>query len=49
VRDLPFLTRMLLRTQRMMHPGAYLLLEHLLAESDRRVLPVRANQEPLAD
>jgi hypothetical protein len=48
LRDLPFLTRMLLRTQRMMHPEAY-LLEHLLAESDRRVLPVRANQEPLAD
>jgi len=30
-RDLPFLTRMLLRTQRMMRPEAY-LREHLLAE-----------------
>jgi radical SAM superfamily enzyme YgiQ (UPF0313 family) len=47
-RDLLFLTRMLLRTQRMMHPEAY-LREHSLAQSDRRVLPVRAIREPLGD
>jgi radical SAM superfamily enzyme YgiQ (UPF0313 family) len=47
-RDLPFLTRMLLRTQRMMHPEAY-LREHSLAQSDRRALPVRAIREPLGD
>jgi hypothetical protein len=35
-RDLPFLTRMLLRTQRMMRPEAY-LREHQLAEPERSV------------
>jgi hypothetical protein len=38
LRDLPFLTRMLLRTQRAMRPDAY-LGEHLLAEPDPRTLP----------
>jgi len=45
-RDVPFLTRMLLRTQRMMHPEAY-LREHLLAERGR-TLPI-ATPRPVAD
>jgi radical SAM superfamily enzyme YgiQ (UPF0313 family) len=46
-RDLPSLTRMLLRTQRMMHPEAY-LREHRLATS-RPERPVLANREALSD
>jgi hypothetical protein len=38
VRDLPSLTGMLLRTQRMMHPDAY-LREHRLVERGSRALP----------
>ena len=46
-RDLPLLTRMLLRSQRMMRPEA-LLREHLLAEPDH-ALSLGARREPLAD
>ena len=42
-RDLPMLTRMLLRTQRMMRPEEY-LREHLLAAPDRRLLPLAARR-----
>jgi hypothetical protein len=47
-RDLPLLTRMLLSTQRMMRPEAY-LREHLLAEPDGRALAVGVRRERLAD
>jgi radical SAM superfamily enzyme YgiQ (UPF0313 family) len=45
LRDLPLLTRMLLRTQRAMRPDAY-LGEHLLAEPDPRTFPL-ARREAL--
>ncbi len=47
VRDLPFLTRMLLRTQRMMRPDAY-LAEHRLAEPHPRRLSL-VGREPLME
>jgi radical SAM superfamily enzyme YgiQ (UPF0313 family) len=46
--DLPFLTRMLLRTQRMMQPAAY-LAEHRLAETQGEPVPLAAPREPIAD
>jgi radical SAM superfamily enzyme YgiQ (UPF0313 family) len=46
-RDVPFLMRMLLRSQRMMRPDAY-LREHLLAEPARRALPV-VTPKPVAE
>ena len=46
-RDLALLTRMLLRTQRMMRPEPY-LREHLPAEPDGRAVSLRARGEPLA-
>jgi hopanoid C-3 methylase len=47
-RELPLLTRMLFRTQRMMRPEAY-LREHVLAEPDARALAIGAGREPLPD
>jgi hopanoid C-3 methylase len=47
-RDLALLTRMLLRTQRMMRPEPY-LREHLLAEPDGRAVSLRTRGEPLTD
>jgi radical SAM superfamily enzyme YgiQ (UPF0313 family) len=46
-RDVPFLMRMLLRTQRMMRPEAY-LREHLLAEPRHRSAKALAERVPLA-
>jgi radical SAM superfamily enzyme YgiQ (UPF0313 family) len=46
LRDLAFLTRMLIRTQRMMRPEAY-LVEHQLAEPSAR--PLGTSRERLAD
>jgi len=43
-RDVPFLTRMLVRTQRMMRPDAY-LREYALADRDRTALPAMAGSE----
>ena len=45
---LPLLTRMLLRTQRMMRPETY-LREHVLAEPDGRLLSLGGRRERLAD
>jgi radical SAM superfamily enzyme YgiQ (UPF0313 family) len=47
VRDVPSLTRMLIRTQRMMRPDAY-LQEHRLADP-RGLMRLGATSEPLAD
>jgi hopanoid C-3 methylase len=47
-RDLALLTRMLLRTQRMMRPETY-LREHLLAEPEGASLPLGTGREPLVD
>jgi len=47
-REVPTLMRMLLRTQRMMHPEAY-LREHVLAEEPVRVTPLPAGHAPLTD
>lgn len=46
--DVPYLTRMLLRTQRMMRPEAY-LAEHRLADFDNGPAQLAAGQEPLTD
>jgi len=46
--DVPFLTRMLLRTQRMMRPDAY-LAEHLLADPSERSVGLRAPYRPITD
>src|SRR5580704_3274787 len=47
-RELPMLTGMLLRTQRMIRPEAY-LREHVLADRDSHALSLGARPEPLAD
>jgi radical SAM superfamily enzyme YgiQ (UPF0313 family) len=47
-RDLPLLTRMLLRTQQMMRPEEY-LRDHALAESWGGALPLGAKRDPLTD
>jgi len=47
-RDVFFLTRMLIRTQHMMRPDAY-LQEHLLAEPKSRMIRLGASRDPLAD
>jgi radical SAM superfamily enzyme YgiQ (UPF0313 family) len=44
--DLPFLTRMLVRTQRMMRPEAY-LTDHLLGEPHGRIGRFSATRQPL--
>ena len=46
--DLPFLTRMLLRTQRMMRPEAY-LAEHMLGEPLDRATLLDVPRQPVAD
>jgi radical SAM superfamily enzyme YgiQ (UPF0313 family) len=46
--DLPLLTRMLLRTQRMMQPDAY-LAEHRLGEPHPGTIGLDARRQPLAD
>ena len=48
VADLPFLTRMLFRTQRMMRPGAY-LAEHLLSERSDQMARFGGTRQSLAD
>ena len=46
--DLPFLTRMLVRTQRMMRPEAY-LAEHMLGEPLDGIIGLHPRRQPLAD
>ena len=47
-RDVCFLTRLLIRTQHMMRPDAY-LQEHRLAEPKSRMIRLGASRDPLAD